>query len=64
MALALLKRSDTDLLLPVACDAPERLAAELNALQPFFCGGRRSVGRVRWEAPVDSKCVVEQACKK
>jgi hypothetical protein len=35
MALALLKRSDTDLLLPVACDVPERLAAELSALQPF-----------------------------
>ena len=35
MALALLKRSDTDLILPVACDAPERLAAELSALQPF-----------------------------
>jgi hypothetical protein len=35
MALALLKRSDADLVLPVACDAPERLAAELSALQPF-----------------------------
>jgi hypothetical protein len=35
MTLALLKRSDADLLLPVACDAPERLAAELSALQPF-----------------------------
>ena len=35
MALALLKRSDTDLLLPVACDAPDKLAAELSALQPF-----------------------------
>ena len=35
MALALLKRSDADLLLPVACDAPETLAAELSALQPF-----------------------------
>jgi hypothetical protein len=35
MALALLKRSDTDLILPVACDAPEKLAAELSALQPF-----------------------------
>jgi hypothetical protein len=35
MALALLRRSDTDLILPVACDAPERLAAELSALQPF-----------------------------
>ena len=35
MALALLKRSDADLLSPVVCDAPERLAAELSALQPF-----------------------------
>ena len=35
MALALLKRSDTDLILPVACDSPERLATELSALQPF-----------------------------
>ena len=35
MALALLKRSDADLVLPVACDAPQRLASELSALQPF-----------------------------
>jgi len=35
MALALLKRSDADLVLPVACDAPERLAKELSTLQPF-----------------------------
>jgi hypothetical protein len=35
MALVLLKRSDADLVLPVACDAPERLAAELSTLQPF-----------------------------
>ena len=35
MALALLKRSDEDLLLPVACDTPKTLASELSALQPF-----------------------------
>ena len=35
MALALLKRSDADLVLPVACDAPDALAAELSTLHPF-----------------------------
>ena len=35
MALALLKRSDADLVLPVACDAPDALAAELSILHPF-----------------------------
>ena len=35
MTLAVLKRSDVDLVLPVACDAPNELAAELSALQPF-----------------------------
>ena len=35
MALALLKRNDADLLLPIVCDAPNALAAELSTLQPF-----------------------------
>ena len=35
MALALLKRSDSDLMLPVACDDPIALAAHLSILHPF-----------------------------
>ena len=35
MALALLKRSDSDLMLPVACDDPIALAEHLSILQPF-----------------------------
>ena len=35
MALALLKRSDSNLMLPVACDDPIALAANLSILQPF-----------------------------
>jgi hypothetical protein len=33
--LALLKRSDVDYVLPVACDYPETLAADLSVMQPF-----------------------------